>query len=293
MRLTSSDDKMFSIPADPKYMSSLPPNVCEVYGHFKPQGTGSFWVQYDRPTAGGRPEVSGELSIADGGFQFDRFPYPLRRAHGKISLQRDAQSGEDVVRITDLKGHGVTGGPNEKALVEIDGQIGPFHPDLGVQVTVRGHNVSSEPALSAAFPEQTRKALRVFDAPGKGAYPQFKGSFTTTIDRLPERKAQWTIRTDIHLDDARGALVVFPYLMSGVTGDISVLEDHVEIHHAEMKRGDATLALNGRVDWGREPGQTAGVSMRPALNFTARCVSSVIDAMMRCSTPGRSRNAFT
>src|SRR4051812_23228616 len=86
MRLTSSETGLFSIPPSPQYMASLPPNVREVYDHFKPQGSGSFWVQYDRPTAGGRPEVTGELSIADGGFQFDRFPYPLRRAHGKISL---------------------------------------------------------------------------------------------------------------------------------------------------------------------------------------------------------------
>jgi hypothetical protein len=129
--------------------------------------------------------------------------------------------------------------------------MGPFTPEIGVDVIVSGTDIHSEPLLTAAFPAQTRNALKLFDAPGEGELPRFGGDFVCRIKRLKQRKSVWIIETDIKLEDASGMLVAFPYPMSGVSGELKVRDDHIEIANAVMTRGDASLRIDGRVDWAR------------------------------------------
>ncbi len=253
LTIASLESRLVEIPATPRYVTSMPRPVREVYDRFKPRGTASFWLNLKRPEPDARPQITGEIDILDGSFVFENFPYPLRGATGKIVLAHDAGSGEDSLRLVRIRGRGLAGGVNEHAEVEINGEMGPFTPDIGVNVIVSGTNVQSEPLLTAAFPEQTREALTVFDAPGKGEYPRFRGDFVCRIVRLKQRHSKWVIETDIRLADASGVLVAFPYPMSGVTGDLKIRDDHLEIVNASMTRGDATMRIDGRVDWQKSP----------------------------------------
>jgi hypothetical protein len=254
IRLASSDLHDIEIPAAPRYVNSLPPAVREIYDRFRPRGVCRFWVELDREVAGARPTVSGEIEIIDGNFVFEKFAYPLRRATGRIVIGKNPQTGQEQLRLDHIRGKGVLGGPNAEATVEINGSIGPFGPDAAVAITVSAQNVTSEPAMIAAFPPLTQKALTMFDAPGKGEYPKFSGDFQCNIIRLGEVESHWLIDTDVKLRDASGMLVGFPYLMTGVNGDLKIHDDNIEIINVNMKRGDATMRIDGRVSW---PGENA------------------------------------
>jgi hypothetical protein len=86
--------------------------------------------------------------------------------------------------------------------------------------------------------------------------------------------------------------------MKGVHGELKVREDHVEIINAKMKRGDAELTMNGRVDWGdplrslhpereheHESEPTTAPSLRPDLHVTAKNVPVDAD-LLRALPPG-------
>jgi hypothetical protein len=262
LRVASLETRNVEIPASPRYITSMPPAVREVYERFRPRGTCSFWVNLKRPVAGERPRITGEINIIDGEFVFEKFPYPLQNATGKIVLLYDDSRDRESLRIERIRGRGLESGPNAGSVVEINGEMGPFTSEVSVDMTVNGTDIRSEPLLISAFPPQTREALKIFDAPGKGEFPRFRGDFVCRIVRLPKRESHWIIETDIELADATGILVAFPYPMSGVSGTVKIRDDNLEIVNARMTRGDATLRVDGVVHWGR-PGNRQPDEMRP------------------------------
>src|SRR5581483_11139511 len=257
LTLTNAKGREVTIPTKPGYINSLPAEVREAYTRFRPQGSCTLSVQYDRPEAGARPQVSCEVNVLDGNFTFEKFLYPIHKATGKIIVERDETTGDNHLRIEKVHGHGIPNGPNENASIEIDGEMGPFTQAIDVKMVVSGKNVSWEPALMASFPPKTRQALTYFDAPGKGDFPRFRGDFSCNIRRLPEVTSHWNIDTSIHLKDASGSLVAFPYPMEHVAGDLVIGEDHMTIKQAHYQKGDADLLIKGHVDW-------AGDAQRPA-----------------------------
>jgi hypothetical protein len=164
-------------------------------------------------------------------------------------LTQDPTNGDDSLRLEHIRGRGVEGGPNANSIFEINGAIGPFGPDTRVDVIASGLGVSAEPPMIAAFPPETRQALKVFDAPGKGEFPKFSGDFACKIIRLRGIESHWIVTTSITLDDASGIMVGFPYPMSGVSGQLMIRDDNLELTNISMKKGDATLRIDGRVAW--------------------------------------------
>ena len=275
---------MVNVPANPKFINSLPAEVREAYSRFRPQGTCHVSVGFVRPAEGEKPQVTCQVDLLDASFTFDKFPYLVSHASGKITVDHDDKTGDEHLKIEKIRGRGVPGGPNENATLEVDGTMGPFTPAMEVNVIVRAKNVVSEPRLMAAFPPQTRLALKNFDAPGKGELPQFRGNFTCSIHRLPQATSHWDVETAIHLDDASGALVSFPYPLEHFNGELIVDDDHMTIKEAHMKRGDADLLVKGRIDWGHEPNApTTAPNLRPVLTIVAHNVP--IDAALMGALP--------
>jgi hypothetical protein len=250
-QISSPQTENIFIPHSPRYVNSMPPQVREVYDRFRPEGTCRIWIELNRDKAGATPRVTGEIQIVDGKFIFDHFPYPVRNATGRIVIGTDPATGRERLDIQDLRGRGAEGGPNQNCYIFVNGHITPFGPTAGVKVTVEGKDISSEPLLRAAFPPETQEALRLLDPDGKGEYPIFRGSFLCNVTRPEGYRMHWTINTDINLDDASGALVAFPYPMEHVKATLQVREGYVRIVDASMRRGDASLSLNGRVNFGR------------------------------------------
>jgi hypothetical protein len=119
------------------------------------------------------------------------------------------------------------------------------------------------------------------DADGKGEYPKFLGSFECRVNRPIGPRSPWLIETDVELKDAAGKFTAFPYFLEHVTGKVQVREGYVDIVGASMKKGDSSLAIDGKVTWragagGRplEPGEIANkvTAARPDLKITARNV---------------------
>jgi hypothetical protein len=280
------------IPAKPRYVTSMPRQVRELYDHLRPQGDCSLEVTLDRPANGARLEVAGAINILDGNFTFDRFPYPVTRATGSIKFGPDPTNGADSVRLK-LQGKGLADGPNRDALIKLTGFIGPLTADPYIEVNVRGDNVHNEPALTAAFPEEVRTALRNLDADGKGEFPTYRGGFTCKVVREIGPSSHWIIDVDIDLADGAGKMVVFPYPMKHVTGKLAIREGYVDIIDATMKKGDSSLVIGGRVTWragagGRplEPGEVAGqvTPAHPDMKVTARNIAidkTLLEALPR------------
>ena len=278
IRLASAEAR---IPAQPKYITSMPRPVRELYDHLRPQGICALQVELQRPSFGSRLEFEGVVDILDGNFVFDRFPYPVRGATGKVVFGYDERTGYETVRLVDLRGRGVEGGPNEDVVIHLNGLIGPLTSDVGVFITVAADGVRDEPTLRAAFPEEVRRALANMDADGNGEFPKFFGSFECRVNRPIGPRSPWLIETDVELKDASGKFVSFPYFLEHVKGLVKVREGYVEIVNAHTTKGDATLAIDGRVTWragagGRplEPGEVANkvTPARPDLRITARNV---------------------
>lgn len=255
------------IPEKPRYLNSLPAAFREIYEHLQPQGTGSLLVRIERATEGAKPKVSGRIDIQEGQFSFDQFAYPLRRVMGVINFRWDNQTQMERVDVT-LQGLGIEKGPNKNVLVDVRGFVGPLghgDPEFDFNVTTRG--VTSEPALTAAFPPPVREALKVFDAPGKGEFPQYHGGFAARVHRLAGPNQKWETVVDVNLDDARGSLKFFPYPIEHLSGKLHVTDNHVDLIGIVIHKGDATLGIDGVVHFGKDQ------PIDPEIRLTARDVS--------------------
>jgi hypothetical protein len=253
LSLSSLDTANLIIQASPLYLHSLPREVREVYDQFKPEGECRLAIRVDRPEAGDRPIINGEVKVLDGRFVFNRFPYPLRNVTGKIGIGH-ANDGSATLSL-DVRGNGPATGPNRDTVLQIrsfgDG-IGPIGTNIcGVNVRISGENVASEDILRNAFPPEVREALNNFDAHRTGKYPQFRGDFVTEVVRPVGYLQRWSFDTDIALKDASGSLSAFPYPLSGLAGKLLVRSGYVELAdiHTASAGGSGTLTINGRYAW--------------------------------------------
>ena len=83
----------------------------------------------------------------------------------------------------------------------------------------------------------------------KANSPNSPATSSANIVRARGSISQWIIDTTIHLDDASGKLVSFPYPMSGISGDLRIHDDSLELTNFEMRKGDASLKIDGRISW--------------------------------------------
>jgi hypothetical protein len=249
--VASLDSQNLTIPAAPRYVASLPRQVRELYEQFRPEGECRIAVRVERPAPDARPVVAGRVDVLDGRFVFSRFPYPLRNVTGRIEFGRGAD-GVDRLSL-DVRGNGIATGPNRDTVLEIrtfGDAIGPLGTNrCGVNVRLSGRGVASEDALLKAFPPEVRGALANFDAHRTGGYPRFRGDFVTEVVRPEGENRRWSFDTDVTLDAASGALAAFPYPMHDVTGKLLIRGGYAELVGVRMARGDATLAVGGRVAW--------------------------------------------
>jgi hypothetical protein len=279
LAISSLAGENLSIPASPRYVWSLPKDYREVYEHLRPQGSCTLQMSFARPTPGAGIVVGGTVKIIDGQFVFNQFPYPLRNVNGTVTFGREHPKGAgpegwDIVRLVDLRGQGVVGGPNQDQYLTLNGWIGPVGPpggpETGFDLKVHADNIHSEPPLMQAFSPEVHQALNLFDAPGKGQFPQFQGAFTTHVLRNVGPNQKITYDTDIKLVDAAGALVGFPYPARHVEADVQIRDGYVDVLSAKMRRGNATVDLSGRVTWNDPAAGLMPTTGPTALTVTVR-----------------------
>jgi hypothetical protein len=253
------------IPNRPRYLNSMPPQVRELYDHLKPEGDGSLLLELERRAPGEKPIVRGRVDVLDGKFVFDEFPYPMRNVRGTITFGWDDKTQMNRVDIPHLRGWGVEGGPNQNRYVDLTGFVAPLGGGPAeYDFTITTRSITSEPQLVTALPKPVRDALRIFDFPGKGQFPTFRGSFACAVHRDAAIGAKWHHTVDIELEDAAGQLVYFPYPIEHMTGRLRATEEQVTIHELIATKGEATLNVSGTVRYGKN------VPTDPQLKISAK-----------------------
>jgi hypothetical protein len=264
LQVSSADPEGLYIPARPRFLDSLPRDVRNFYSDLRPEGTCRLSADVNRPIPGAVPQVNVQVEIVDASFQFHQFPYPFRGASGRIAYGRDPFSEKNFVNVVNMHGSGMLGGPNQGSQVAISGRVGPLGPDNpepGFNLRATGDNICSEPALIAAMPWQVRDALKVFDAPHKGEFPQFKASFITTIHREPGPLKRTTFDTDVTLQDAAGRIVGFPYPCRHASGKVEVRDGYVNVVDVRMHDGASMAQVTGTVKWADSTGRDLPLDM--------------------------------
>lgn len=265
LRLSSLDTENLYLGPSPRFVSALPGDLRELYEHLRPQGTCRLWAEVTRAAPDEAVGVRGEVDILDGQFVFDLFPYPLRKATGRITFGPDPVTGIDRCDIRDLRGLGMPDGPNRNVAVAINASVVPLAGNAEVNVRVEASHVVAEPRLIAAMPPEVKETLKLFAAADQ-AYPSFSGGFVCHVHRPPGPHKKWTFTVDLNIDDSRGAFAYFPYPLEHVKGRLHIGEHFVDIDHMTMLKDKTSLVVNGRVDFGNDR------PVRPDLTITARDV---------------------
>ena len=184
-------------------------------------------------------KMNGEINILDGQFTFDKFPYPVRKATGKLVFGNNPVNGWEQLEIVGLRGHGLrgrserAGGPaHSRAHQPVragDRRDGEHRRQQRLQ---RAAALLRIPAGDAIGAQAVRRA---------GQVPKFRGGFECDVHH-PSRAPPALGDRDAHPPGrSHGKLAVFPYPMEGVSGNLTIRDDSVKIENAVMKRGDASL----------------------------------------------------
>jgi hypothetical protein len=256
LQIDSSDPHGLYFPAKPTFLASLPVEIRNFYEAINPEGTCRVRAEINRVVPGTIPQISGSLELVDARFKPKQFAYPFRGVGGKIGFGRDPFTGKDFITVNNLHASGIAGGPNDKALIIVNGKIGPIGADVGIpgiDLHVTGADVSSERALTEAMPWDVRGALHIFDAPGKEDLPVFFGNMAASITRKPGPGQRVLLNLDLDLVDGQGQLREFPYYSPHVSGKMTVHTDWIEIKDVTVRgNGDGIAKLKGYVRWADE-----------------------------------------
>ncbi len=287
MRIESLKSENILIPESPRYVSSMPWPVQNIYYRFRPRGAASFWLEVARQGSSERPTLAGEVQVHDAAFMFERFPYPVDRANGTMRIGVDPKTGREQLDITSIVGRGYRGGANENATIEVSGKISPLDATAGADMVIRGWNVAGEPRLIDAMPPETRKAVRSFDAAGAGLLPTFIGDFECRLHQPIGFGHPWLITTAIDLRNASGLLAKFPYPLKDLSARLVVHDEFIDLQRASMKRGDGSVELSGRIDWSRKlPGMDEPL-VQTDLTLAARKIPIDADLLAALPEPKR------
>lgn len=272
LRIQTAPRTFLRIPPSRQFVTWLPEEVRKLYKQFLPDGRATLDVKLDRNASGGPFETTVTVDISDASFEFDDFPYPLYDASGRMVFRKDPKINAEVLNIQHLRGHGAFGGPNEHSFIEVNGIAGPFIGRwTGLDIRISGENISSEPALRRAFPPEVASAMRIFGPLDYGKlraqanlpagqrlklteqqileWPRFNGDFVATVNRDPGPGHHTLVGVTLDLKKASGSLKDFPYPLENVSTILKVIDGKLTIENLRMKRGDASLEMNGTVSF--------------------------------------------
>jgi hypothetical protein len=264
--LKSADGIPVVIPEKPDFLASLPTDLHQAYTMLKPQGTGAFHVSIDGVLPNGLPRVNGEVDIQNGSLDSIFFPYPVRAATGKVVFGPDPTDTFELIKLENIQGHGVAGGPNENAVVNVSGWVSA-DPDRGCQIRVWAKDVFSEPVVFTAFPPPVRKVMTIFKGPGTETYPHFAGDFDCNVLVPPGQNMRPIVFVDLTFKNGGGKLAAFPYPLEQMTGQLTIRDGYLDATNLNFKHNGTSISVNGRVTWPVDTPPGADVIAKPDLKL--------------------------
>lgn len=283
--------KNIMLPANPRYLPSLPRQIRKIYEKLRPAGRASLSLELLRAGIGQRLHASGRVQVLDGAFCFNEFPYPLRHVTGTVAFGPDANTGKDRVDMIGLHGYGIAGTANAESSVAVEGWIAPLDKGSAVKVHVQGEQVTLDEQIRASLPPEARQAIGLFDyLPQPGAEPastvpvKIHGNFDCMVHRAPGMKKKVYFDVVLDIDHAEGAFVAFPYPLRNVKGQVLVHNTHVDVRNVTARNGDSPLVIDGQVRWGKNK------PVEPILAIRAQRVP--LDEEFRRALPAEPRRWF-
>lgn len=208
--------KATSVPLDEQLRRALPPVGLEIWDDFRIRGLGDAVIHVHRdarqigaatPTAGGvvrprKPGVKVMAALRDVGIRYRDFPYPIQGITGTFQLDLET----DTASLTDLAGrHG-------DQVIVADAVV-RFGDEPLLKVLIHCDDLSMNPALLAALPDEARELVRDFG---------FDGRFKTdvAISRMGEPPTRVT--TELELLEGGIRHKAFPYPLRLAEGHFKV-----------------------------------------------------------------------
>ncbi len=276
LRVTTPDGAPAKLPPQLSFIDAMPGEVREVYYRFRPTGFVNVNVGLTRAgERGARPVINGDVRFDRTKFVFANWPYPIDGASGRLAFERDAALNETRLRIDGIVGRGVAATANESARIRVDGTIQPLEGGSGVDVVVRGENVTIDDPFRESMPADIRESVGVFRGIGGAAFAQVTGDFECRVHRDRGWLSRWSYDTDVTIHRGSGAVREFPMPLQEVRAELGIRSDRVEVKQFEARVGTlGKVIAGGTVRWGlvNGPGQPRGVRTDLTLNVSSLAI---------------------
>ena len=209
---------------DRDLFTALPGKLGELWKKFQPAGVVN--VNQFRLTFDGQkwtPEIA--LECLGGSFTYDKFPYPLVRTTGAITLAGNHLS-------LDLVAHTTSRPVTIKAELDNPGPRGTGWID------VRGENLRVDERVILALPAKGREVVSSLKPAGTVDVAWYGWRKDPDVEKLHSR-------LDLTLRDCSIRYDKFAYPLSGISGTVKAENDHWSLIELTGKNDSGTVTCNG------------------------------------------------
>ncbi len=230
------DARVRSLSLDEELRAALPPEGKEAFEILRPSGRVDLDVRIDGSLSGGEPPAIRfrielhEASLTYVGTYHAKegrrlgFPYPMSRVNGTVRND----GAETVLSLRGLAGH---------APFTLEGRLTDDPLDPGVEIVVDAKGVTLDETLRDALGENGRETWDEFRPTGIA-------DIRCRIFQDPGGKTNTDAR--VVLRGAAAEFAKFPYPVSGLTGDIRIVNDDVFVAGVTGRSGETEVKADGR-----------------------------------------------
>ena len=243
---------------DEELRNALPPEVQQVIADLDPRGP--LGVDVRVYAEKGHKELRHDVEVLFDGqtsIRYAHFAYPLDKLTGSARATNDHVTIDGVNCV------------RGQMRCTVDGRIEALDANRPeIRMTVNVAKMPLDETLIEALGDKGGALL-------KSLHPT--GMIEKAVVKLHQASDQsLTYNADIALKDSSVKADAFPYAVTGVSGNLSVTEEQVDIHGLQGRHGGATITAVGKIPLDAEPGH-------PQLKVSARDV--LLDNELRDALP--------
>ncbi len=219
-----------SLRLDETLAAALPPEGREVFAQFQPEGrvdlSGTVSLSEDRPGLA----YDMHAKLRDATLCYKHFPYRIRGVTADVTIRPDGISVLSAV------------GRHGEAELTATGDVRRLDNGYVADLAFDCKQLAMDEALYDALPVSMRAAWQQLD-------PRGTVRARTRLHYVSENGQTWNRhRTEIEMFDGRFRFRGFPLVMSGVSAQVMVTDDRIEILRLEGRAGGGTIRMTGDID---------------------------------------------
>lgn len=218
---------------DEDLRAALAPAHRRMYDLYSPGGTADAEIAvYRPPQKGAPPEVAVHMTLRDGRFKPQGFPYLVTEATGEVNIWPDR------AELLEVRGrHG-------QARIVLSGEVRWPAADQEfpeVNLKVAGQDVPLDDDLLEALPERDRQVLRTFHLTGLA-------DIEGTVTAGPDTQGRLEYDLDIRLRGARMVYEPFPFQAEQLTGRLRLAKGICRIDSLVGYNSGARIEARGWIE---------------------------------------------